>query len=349
MQSAKQSFGNELSFKTLERETGFLRELPRKFSTGELTIRLDTVDKLAVSGESKSNTVKGNRMTKTRAGYLGGADPDWADFQSENHHPSVVYYRRTYNSPYKRFEPGTPVFLCRRGEKEVSLNLFGYFAEHHQLSIDASWEKYERLLGAAGLKEFRQQAHRILDGDEELSVAKIDNVRYFEPLLRVSVAGLAVIPGVLQSGKWLDSPEVEGLLESISHFNTEGIQTTPSDFYDTDDDVSRKRMTTYRILRDTQLSRQLKQRHHDECQLCGHALPMRGLGTYSEAHHIKPLGKPHNGPDIEGNILVLCPNHHAQCDYGAIRLDLASLKTADGHQVDGEYIDYHNSHIFNGE
>ncbi|MFQ5534200.1 MAG: HNH endonuclease [Sphingomonadales bacterium] len=41
---------------------------------------------------------------------------------------------------------------------------------------------------------------------------------------------------------------------------------------------------------------------------------------YSEAAHIKPLGKPHDGPDKASNMLVFCPNHHLQFDRGVLRL-----------------------------
>ena len=67
---------------------------------------------------------------------------------------------------------------------------------------------------------------------------------------------------------------------------------------------------TYRILRDTELARKIKKLHKNECQLCGTTITLQDGTSYSEAHHICPLGTPHNGPDVAGNILVLCPNHH---------------------------------------
>lgn len=59
------------------------------------------------------------------------------------------------------------------------------------------------------------------------------------------------------------------------------------------------------------------------------------------AHHIKPLGGEHNGPDVRENILCVCPNHHALLDYGAIKLDPMLLKG-----IERKYIDYHNEKIF---
>jgi hypothetical protein len=104
--------------------------------------------------------------------------------------------------------------------------------------------------------------------------------------------------------------------------------------------------TTYRVLRDTALARKVKLLHRDNCQLCGLALAISKQKTYSEAHHIIPLGRDHNGPDITENIIVLCPNHHALCDYGAIRLDRSQIAAAAGHEISDVSIAYHNDRIY---
>ncbi|WP_145320244.1 HNH endonuclease [Paenibacillus xylanexedens] len=108
----------------------------------------------------------------------------------------------------------------------------------------------------------------------------------------------------------------------------------------------REETAVYRILRDTYLARSLKQLHNNECQICGERIELSDQNFYSEAHHIKPLGKSHNGPDIAGNILVLCPNHHVQCDYGAIDLNINVLRTVKGHEISNEFIEYHNTKVY---
>lgn len=102
----------------------------------------------------------------------------------------------------------------------------------------------------------------------------------------------------------------------------------------------------YRIIRDTKMIRTIKQLHRNRCQLCGMAVELGAGITYSEGHHIKPLGSQHEGPDISENILILCPNHHAQCDFGAIRLSLSSIRLHPDHAVSSEFIDYHNRHVY---
>jgi len=104
--------------------------------------------------------------------------------------------------------------------------------------------------------------------------------------------------------------------------------------------------TTYRILRDTKLARTIKALHHNRCQICGTRIELPNGNGYSEAHHIQPLGSPHNGPDVAGNILVLCPNHHVMCDYGVIELNIAKIRTHQNHSLNSKYITYHNTRIF---
>lgn len=107
----------------------------------------------------------------------------------------------------------------------------------------------------------------------------------------------------------------------------------------------RKMTLVYRILRDTQLARTIKLLHKNRCQICGTIISIDDGKTYSEAHHIQPLGKPHNGPDIEGNILILCPNHHSMIDYGGIKLKISDIRKHECHKIDEKYIEYHNQKI----
>jgi predicted restriction endonuclease len=103
----------------------------------------------------------------------------------------------------------------------------------------------------------------------------------------------------------------------------------------------RVKQETYRILRDTILAREVKESNKYKCHFCGQILKLNDERSYAEAHHVKPLGAPHDGPDVRENILCVCPNHHVLLDYGAIKLDRRQLTS-----IAGEYIDYHNEHIF---
>ncbi len=119
---------------------------------------------------------------------------------------------------------------------------------------------------------------------------------------------------------------------------------------------------THRIIRDTVLARKLKQAYGFRCQICG-TTRKNGTGeSYAEAHHIRPLGHPHDGPDAKENLVVLCPNHHADFDLGAISIDPSDGRTIvhrfekaidgsavhfeRGHRFNREYIRYHHDHVF---
>lgn len=110
--------------------------------------------------------------------------------------------------------------------------------------------------------------------------------------------------------------------------------------------------TTLRIIRDTVLSRTVKEKHDYRCQVCDEQIPVAG-GFYAEAAHIRPLGKPHDGPDTTDNILCLCPNHHVMFDRGSIWIDDAftvqpnqeTLRRKEINPPSRDHTRYHREHI----
>lgn len=114
----------------------------------------------------------------------------------------------------------------------------------------------------------------------------------------------------------------------------------------------RIKTTTTRVIRDTNLSRKLKRLYDFTCQICGLRLEGPG-GAYAEAAHVRPLGRPHDGPDTYDNLLCLCPNHHYLFDVGAfgVQDDLAligiegSLSMHPEHQLNLDQLQYHRAHF----
>ena len=76
-----------------------------------------------------------------------------------------------------------------------------------------------------------------------------------------------------------------------------------------------------RKIRDTVLSKTIKKEFNFKCAVCNRQISLSNGKYYAEAHHIKPLEAGHDGPDTRDNIIVLCPNHHAEFDYGVIGFD----------------------------
>lgn len=125
--------------------------------------------------------------------------------------------------------------------------------------------------------------------------------------------------------------------------------TSPRMLLSTEEPTSppeRMRVSLNQILRDTKLARQVKHLHNFRCQICDYTIELPDGSCYAESHHIHPLGQPHNGPDVIDNIICVCPNHHAELDYGVSRILLKSLHSAEGHTVNPKYADYHNHNIF---
>ena len=118
-------------------------------------------------------------------------------------------------------------------------------------------------------------------------------------------------------------------------------------------ETTRVQTTTLRIVRDTTLSRQIKELYDYTCQICQTQIAAQGI-KYAEGAHIKPLGKPHNGNDTPNNLICLCPNHHVMLDKGvfAIGEDMSliglegELNVHKEHILDKQNLEYHHEHIY---
>ena len=86
-----------------------------------------------------------------------------------------------------------------------------------------------------------------------------------------------------------------------------------------------------RFVRDYPTAIKLKHIYEFSCQVCGeHIATIESARDescgYAEVHHIRPLGSGHDGPDFPGNMLVLCPNHHAAFDLSTMALNPDSFE-----------------------
>ena len=102
----------------------------------------------------------------------------------------------------------------------------------------------------------------------------------------------------------------------------------------------RVRTVIQRTIRDTQEAVEIKRLHRYRCQICGERIALPDGDYYAEAHHIRPLGSPHDGPDCRENILCLCPNHHVALDYRCFRIEKPKLRTHPDHRISGEHVAY---------
>jgi hypothetical protein len=127
-------------------------------------------------------------------------------------------------------------------------------------------------------------------------------------------------------------------------------------------EVSRARREVEQQLRNAALAATLKELYESQCMFCDSRIcvSISPEQFYVEAAHIRPLGRPHNGPDIPQNMLVLCPNCHVQFDAGTLGVALRSptelqiasrtrnhplhgktVRTHGTHTLDGQFVDWH--------
>ena len=117
--------------------------------------------------------------------------------------------------------------------------------------------------------------------------------------------------------------------------------------------VGRTSVTSDRQIRNSALAQKLKEEYDFTCQICATRLDSPS-GPYAEAAHIKPLGRPDDGPDVKSNMLCLCPNHHKLMDCGGVVIDdsyciiqvldgkqLGLLRMHNRHRVSQEYLNWH--------
>ena len=137
-------------------------------------------------------------------------------------------------------------------------------------------------------------------------------------------------------------------------------QVNPEDFIFesiiSDKVSNRKLYLLNKIIREAKIANGIKKLYSNKCQICGMQMKT-AVSEYSEAAHIKGLGKPHYGPDSTDNILCLCPNHHVMLDLGMISFnddfDVVGFESGKlfihpDHKLNIDYLKYHREHHYKG-
>lgn len=114
---------------------------------------------------------------------------------------------------------------------------------------------------------------------------------------------------------------------------------------DKEEPSEKRQMVVNRIIRDTVMVRRLKALYGDVCQVCQTTVSAIDGATYSEGHHVRPLGGSHRGSDTEDNILILCPNCHAGADLGFVVFDEPNMLWRGNHRLSSANMAYHNGNL----
>ncbi len=109
------------------------------------------------------------------------------------------------------------------------------------------------------------------------------------------------------------------------------------------ENITRSIRAVNQINRNTKLVNALKLLYENKCQICNIKIAIGENEYYSEVHHLKPLGMPHNGPDKIENMIIVCPNCHVKLDYKSLRLEINQITVTEPHIIGEEFIIYQNS------
>ncbi len=106
-----------------------------------------------------------------------------------------------------------------------------------------------------------------------------------------------------------------------------------------------EKLVSATIRKDTKIINAFKKATNFKCQFpnCGQRIIKKNGGFYIEVAHIKPVSQ--NGQSILGNLIVLCPNHHKEFDFGDLKINeqtnikLAGHLNGNGFKIELTYHD----------
>jgi hypothetical protein len=231
-------------------------------------------------------------------------------------------------------EPGRPETYITYKEVHDKLHLelkgstYGESLKNQGLANLAEWIVEKNFPGITGLiiDGFKLQP---ADGYYKVFEKNRDDFHWWKEQIKLS-----------KKFNWAQYLPVEFIPEIPQVIDTEITQVIDTEI------TQPERMFISRIIRDNALAQRVKLIHNYECQICGQTINLQGDKRYAEVHHLKPLGKPHNGPDELGNIICVCPNHHTELDYGARQINGNELIVSHKHHVSQNFILYHNTIIY---
>ncbi|MFJ4706447.1 YDG/SRA domain-containing protein [Streptomyces anulatus] len=157
------------------------------------------------------------------------------------------------------------------------------------------------------------------------------------------------------SDEWQDLTSFEQQIRDLLHVGAHG---GGGDEEADSETVRRRSMSVERIVRKSAVTLRVKRLHGYICQICRTPLRINSSGkNYAEGAHIHALGGPQGGPDVDGNVLCLCPNCHVKLDRGVLYItddfravdrfaaesgpSVVPLRMVSGHRVQERFIRAH--------
>ncbi len=131
-----------------------------------------------------------------------------------------------------------------------------------------------------------------------------------------------------------EQDEIVKKLKKKNGYNIKGIKNDLRNLKPKDSEQVEFKGKKYR--RDNKTIAQIKILRDFKCQLCHKRIKKNNGDWYVEAAHIRP--KCEEGPEAPSNILILCPNHHKEFDFGTKEIYRHDKRVLDFKLNNGRYL-----------
>ena len=151
-------------------------------------------------------------------------------------------------------------------------------------------------------------------GIKNALTALLLHIEYYEQLQNVNMRAMRSIYNKYYAIPFetADEQEQKVIIKEFKNRNRQDIINELKGLKPTDPETVIINSKSYK--RDNRTIAQIKFLRDFKCQICSTTIKKKDGTFYVEAAHIKP--KHEKGRETPDNLLLLCPNHHKEFDYG---------------------------------
>jgi hypothetical protein len=276
--------------------------------------------------------------------YIYRTNQEWYQFLKVNGiTQDVNFFRRTQGQP--QLVIGDYFYFMDRNNQQIVGR--GRYVLTQDLSIQNAWDEYGIRNGAADFNVFRDLILNVLNqvNNNDIQCIKITDIQWLDNNQFMNDE-YDMFPRRAATNNARAIVNDDNIFRLNVDFEQRFQLNRINEYYLNENlpgPVQRISVNIDSIIRDQNLVRQVKLIRENTCQICETRLGTAGR-PYSEVHHIQPLGGPHIGDDILGNMICVCPNCHKKLDYLYIPIDenLIIEQNNDNHTIHERYIQWHN-------
>lgn len=187
--------------------------------------------------------------------------------------------------------------------------------------------RFTRTLNAPSIEYFLEQIHKDF-GTPKLSTALSAleaHIEYYESFGKGKLHKVRAIYEKylkIQPSILFDEIEQNEIVKYLKEdVKREQILIDLKNLKETDPEIITINHKSYK--RDNRTIAQIKFLRNFQCQICGTSILKKDGTRYIEAAHIK--AKYQKGRETPDNIILLCPNHHKEFDYGNLKVNEHSV------------------------